>query len=231
MTVEVSRLVDVINNGIESKLIDLHTAMPATVVSFDASSQTVSVQPTFKRVYNDGTVQLLPIINNVPVVFPSADGGSAILSMPVKAGDHVLLVFAQRALDQWLEKGSPQDPIDPRKFNLTDAICIPGMFPKTKKSARVSTNSVRLEYQGAKIELFPDGKVTVGDGTAQFEITSSGKIKIGVGGTDLLQLLSDTLQAISVLTVTCAAPASPSSPPINVASFTALKSQVDSIKG
>ena len=39
---------------IESKLMDVHTALPAIIISFDADTRTVTAQPTVQRVFSEG---------------------------------------------------------------------------------------------------------------------------------------------------------------------------------
>lgn len=71
-------------------------------------------------------------------------------------------------------------------------------------------------------------KVLVEVENTRVEVTSAG-VKIQRGGDDLKSLLGDLLAAIKALTVTCAAPGSPSSVPINIASFISLESRVNAL--
>lgn len=52
---------------------------------------------------------------------------------------------------------------------------------------------------------------------------------ISRGGDSLAAVLTDLITQLSVLTVTCTAPGSPSSPPINTAAITALQTRINSI--
>ncbi len=63
------------------------------------------------------------------------------------------------------------------------------------------------------------------------------KVHLGPDGNNLLKLISDTMaqvstamQQIALLTVTCTAPGSPSSVPVNAAAFATVKASVDSLK-
>lgn len=64
--------------------------------------------------------------------------------------------------------------------------------------------------------------------TSLLEMDEDG-VKIQRGADDLKSVLSDLLSALEVLTVTCAAPGSPSTPPVNLASFTTLKTRVNNL--
>ena len=135
----------------------IHVALPARVESYDSVKQVVSVQPLTKEVSQDESgsplVESLPIVNNVPVVFPGAGGYQ--LRFPVTVGDEVLLIFTDRSIDQWKSQGGEVDPIDLRRHNLTDAIAIPGLHNLTQNKLQA-------------IDVISDGTVKLGSGAAQF---------------------------------------------------------------
>ncbi len=122
-----SSLTEVLRAAVDEGLSGVHTSIPARIESYDHNEQRASVLPLIKQKYRDGTVQSMPIIDRVPVIFPSSEGFS--MTFPLKPGDTVLLVFSERSLENWLVKGGEQEPGDPRKFDLTDAIAIPGIKP------------------------------------------------------------------------------------------------------
>ena len=76
---------------------EVNTIMPGSVVSYDSATATAQIQPANKIVFEDGTSQLAPIIQDVPVFFPGGAGGG--LTWPVAAGDFCLILCAQRSLD------------------------------------------------------------------------------------------------------------------------------------
>jgi hypothetical protein len=105
-----------------------HFCMPAQVVTFDAAFQTVSVQPALKTLAQGETIaSLLPIIEDVPVVFPG--GGGFFVTFDILPGSYVLLVFAERSIESWADLGGIGDPQSTRKCDLSDAIAIPGLLP------------------------------------------------------------------------------------------------------
>jgi len=114
----------------ESLFSTKHFAMPGQVVSFDPALQTVSVQPSLKVLLQGNPVpQLLPIIEDVPVVFPG--GGNFFVTFDILPGHTVLLVFAERSIANWQNLGGIADPQSVRKNHLSDAIAIPGILPTT----------------------------------------------------------------------------------------------------
>lgn len=112
---------------INSFLKDVHTVMPGQVTSFDASRKSVSIQPSLQRKYEGQDPINLPIIEDVPVVYP---GSSAFgLTFPIEVGDTVVLLFCERALASWLDAGGIVDPQVARMHDLSDAIALPHIDP------------------------------------------------------------------------------------------------------
>lgn len=123
-------LAEVIRRAVERGTARIHTSIPGRVLSYDAGSQTATVQPVIRSRFRDADGEILtylpPQIANVPVAFPS--GGGCSITWPLNSGDPVLLVFAERSTDEWRSrKGNDHEPTDPRRFDLSDAIAIPGV--------------------------------------------------------------------------------------------------------
>jgi hypothetical protein len=123
-------LAEVIRFAIQRQLSSLRFSMPARIESYDATKQSVSVQPLIKQAYEDEEgerqVERLPVISNVPVCFPRAGGYR--VTFPVAVGDTCLLVFSDASLDIWLSQGGEVDPLDDRRNALSDAIAILGLY-------------------------------------------------------------------------------------------------------
>lgn len=204
MSGEIPDLAQLLRDAIDSKLIDTHVSLPATVVSFSSSNQTASVQPSLKTKLANAQVVPMPIIQNVPVVYPRcAQGG---VTFPLSRGDQVHLVFSERSLDVWKSKGGTVDPQEARKFHLSDAVCYPGLFsPKLPQSGF----PVGLEV------LWGNSKISLGEG---------GNFKFAGATEELMTILSDTLLACSQIE-------NSSGVTFNAAAFVALKARLDAIKG
>ena len=160
---------DMISNGIAG----IHTACPATIVSFDAGTCVASVKPTMTYYKSDGTTLDYPVIIGVPVFMPKA--GSSQITYPVKAGDSCLLVFAERSIDEWMGKGN-SDNHDPRRYDLTDAFCFVGMCP----AQSISADNVEVINGGTKISLTPSNTINVvGNINVQGTIICTGDVQGG----------------------------------------------------
>lgn len=200
---------DVLRGFIDARLADIHTCLPGRIEKYDHTKQKASVKPLIKKQYRDGEVQSLPVIVNVPVVWPRSGGAS--LTFPVQAGDGVLLLFTERAMERWLSSGGEAVPGDPRKFDLSDAIAIPGLVPFTEGSLSENNEDVLLVHNDAKLKIDASGKLALGNSQAELlDIVDQ-----------LLQLLIDSRTATSIglqpLTV--------------VPQITQLRNTLNSIKG
>lgn len=139
-------IAEVIRRAVEARLVDVHTAIPARVTRYDATTCVVDAAPLVRapETAEDGTVTYtaLPVVTNVPVAFPGAGGFR--VTFPVAVGDTVLLVFTEASLDRWMQFGGEVDPEDPRRFALSDAIAIPGVRPAAQAVA-AATDAVVVE--------------------------------------------------------------------------------------
>lgn len=121
---------EVIRAALDARAANVHTALPASVISYDSAAQTVNVQPLVKRVVQDfeeglELVESLPQIPNVPVAFPRSGGDW--ITFPIAAGDTGLLVFCERSIDTWRATNRESDPGSVRMHNLSDAVFLPGL--------------------------------------------------------------------------------------------------------
>lgn len=148
-----------IMQAFRNRLAELQTCMPAQVVSYNFKKQMAVVQPTINRRYADGQIAKFPVINNVPVIFPRSGGAS--LTFPVRKGDTVLLVFASRSIDTWLNKGGIVNQDDNRMHSINDAIAIPGLMSFNLTSKAKNNTDVLLTYKGAEVEILENGQINL----------------------------------------------------------------------
>lgn len=216
-----------IQAAIHSMLLQTNTAIPATVESYTPATGLINAQPSIKRKYvKDGEVVNLPIINNIPVVFPRA--GQAALTFPLKKGDNVLLIFSQRSIERWKLTGGIVEAGDPRHHDLSDAFAIPGGYAQAQPLVGVDADNVVLQNSAiSKITVKTDG-VEIATGAGKFTVDKTGKVSLGNGAIELLDLLDKLIDALLVQTHPTGV--GPSGPPINAADFAALKVQLGLIK-
>lgn len=159
---------------IDNKLMDVHTALPAIIISFDPEKRTVSAQPAIQRVFSEGEGKAgadnLPPCVDVPVVFPT--GGGYEITFPINKGDECLLMFAERCIDSWFETGQPSEPADFRQHDLSDAFAIVGVRSLANIQP-VWTEGVELHGNGNHVRI-DDSSVELGAGGATLKLTASG---------------------------------------------------------
>lgn len=157
-------LTELLETFLANKLADMHICMPAKIVTYDFKTQKAAVQPALNQKYNDGEIVKLPIIHNVPVIHSSSGGAS--ITFPVLKDDNVLLVFCERSLEEWLNKGEQITPDDPRQNHLTDAIAILGFRSFNQVSPAENNTDLLMSYSGSKVRLKPNGVLEIESKTA-----------------------------------------------------------------
>ncbi len=198
---------DIIFSAIKSVISGMHTCLPGRIGSYDYTTQKASVLPLLRDVYSDNQEIDMPVIIDVPVMFPAI--GSVGLTFPVNPGDGVLLVFAERSIDKWLSKGGVVTPDDPRRFDLSDAIAIVGLDPFTETSQADNNDDVTLMNGDAKLKLQTGGKVALGNST-----------------NELLALIEDLIGEIQAITIAAGVVT-----PASIALLEVVKAKITAIKG
>ena len=163
----------IIKGWMDSRVSNIHTAMPGRVVSYDPSTNRASVQPNGYYKSEDGRNIQYPIIHNVPIQFPMGQGGTAGITFPINAGDGCLLVFSETQNDDFLG-GNKGDSEDSRRHSLNDAIAIPGVYAGAAPS-NVSHPGDVCVFKGGTILRISDGSVEIMGAT----LTVSGDV---IGG-------------------------------------------------
>lgn len=113
---------------IRQHLLNLHTAMPARIVSYDEAEKRATIQPLHMTKEVGRPPQELPVVQNVPVLTQRfrMEGGEPREYVPVyQPGDIVFVAFSERALDAVLAGGGrPVLPDSGRHHSLNDAVIL-----------------------------------------------------------------------------------------------------------
>jgi hypothetical protein len=131
--------------AMEGRLVSLWTAIPGIIQSVDFSTMSCVVQPSVQEIVIDqNQVQKpisLPLLLDVPLVFPS--GGGFTITFPVVKNDEVLILFSARCIDNWWQNGGIQQSPEARMHDLSDAFAIPG--PKSLPNVIPSISSSKFQ--------------------------------------------------------------------------------------
>ena len=201
------------NMQFDRKAADIHTSIPAIIQSVDYANQVVSAIPAIQIKIVDPNTKLVryinrPLITNIPMALAWSEGLGLGTTMPYRTGDKCTLIFAERALDNFLITGEISPPADGptpdtctiRCFDETDAMCFPGIITKAKipnyspdaveirnadKSSLFSLSNTSLTMkQGGVSIVLANGKINmVGDIEHTGNQTTSGTI---TGQTDVV---------------------------------------------
>lgn len=189
----------------------------ATIQSFDSTDQTVTASINYKKTYlqagSDGVYQPVlvdyPLLIDVPAIILS--GGPANITFPIRSGDTCLILFNDRDIDNWFESGQIGPVASNRLHSFSDGIALIGL--------RSSHNSLSTYDETRAVFSWNQTMVAV----------SANKVKIANAVESLNTILQDLMTQIEALTVTCALPGDPSSPPINAAAFAAIATRLGAL--
>jgi len=190
----------------DHEISNIHTALPGHIVKYDPVLQKADVKPDIKKKYYNGYSQDMPIISNVPIVFPRSS--KAFIKFPLEPNDGLLLIFSERSLERWLSLGGTVEPGNNRKFDISDCIAIPGAFSFAQPIPDSSNNLV-VKYNDASYVINNDNKIAAGNSAEEL--------------LDLIVTLLDTIKSITY--------GGNALDPGGVAQIDALKTRFDTIKG
>ena len=125
----------------------IFTALPGIYHAPGKDKQTANVKAAIKGKVSDQkggwTDKEMPLLINLPIVWPG--GGGFQLTFPLSEGDEGLIVFAQRCIDAWWERGGVQPQAEMRMHDISDGFFIPAMLSQSKApSTAASTSTVQL---------------------------------------------------------------------------------------
>jgi len=133
---------NVVRAVLDARIADVHTALPAKVISYDATNQVADVQPLVKDVYEDAAGVLrtrsYPTIPSVPVAF--LRGGGYFVSLPLSEGDTGMLIFCELPIDRWRSTGQESHPVNARRHGVGNAVFYPGVSPRAKALAEAGVD-------------------------------------------------------------------------------------------
>lgn len=216
---------DIIDAKISSFLAHLSSNVPARVIEYDATTQSMSVQPLLNNKYDDGVIMEPPVILDVPVLFIS--GGGGLLSFPIQIGDLVLLCVSQQDIDSWKHgQGGLVTPRSNRRMDLSDAIAIAGLHTLNNNLAPSATD-VELKFKGSSIRIAPSGDITVEVTTGQnvnviaptVNVTAT---DVNVNSTTITATTSSATISTDSLLANCTASASVVAPTIGLTGATTI---------
>jgi len=197
-------LAEIIRSALDARLLDVNVSCVARVEKFTPGPPgppVVDAMPVIRRALLDteGTIthEELPVIPNIPVIYPRGSGDVYAITWPLAKGDHVMLLFSSQAFSQWRETGDISDPGDLRLHSLGNPVAIPGI--------------------GAKDTILPL------DSSAM--VVKAPEVKVGAAATEFVVLADKLVTAFNSHTHPTAGAGPPSTPstPITSGNIAATK--------
>lgn len=140
----------------------IHTALPARVVSFNAADQTVSIELMIEQIDYKGNQLALPPLVDVPVKMFA--WGQFMITAEPQQGDEGLATFCERCIDGWWESGRKSVPMDIRFHDLSDAF-FDGGYRSKPKALTITPNCLNIAGESNYIRLKSDGTIEISGAT------------------------------------------------------------------
>lgn len=172
--------VEAVRAAMEGALAETRTAMPGIVQSYSPKAMTVTVQPGIRGRIElpDGSTKSvnLPLLVDVPVVFPS--GGGFTCTFPIHPGDEALVVIADRCIDAWWQSGGVGEPLEMRMHDLSDGFAFVGPRSQARVLPDVDAENVQLRTDDgrAAVTMMPDYTIRAHNPAARVTMTPGGEI-------------------------------------------------------
>ena len=169
-----SQLPSALDFWLEQRLKQLHVATPAIVESYDAPTKRAKVVPAIRLLMTDGKeLRQAPIVD-VPVVHTGGGGLAAVV--PLKPGDKVFLVFAQRGVRQFKRLWAEACPEIDSLFDRRDAFAFP--MGTAKDIAPVDEDALVLQTEdGTDYVALKKGSIVL-ETTGTITLRSGGDVLV-----------------------------------------------------
>lgn len=163
----------ILKNFFSDRMSEMNFCLPARIDNVQNLKEgRVDVKPLYIPRYLDNTYSELPVVRNVPIIFPSSNESGTVF--PVRQGDTVLLVFAQCNIDNF--KGGSVEPystVFDRSFDINDAIALVGFSPFNLNP--INTDKHKKDYDLGDVSTFNNlGR----DNENKINVKKDGTIKI-----------------------------------------------------
>lgn len=224
---------DVLREILDARAAEIHTALPARVIRYDAARQTVDVQPMIRDVHHtvDGALRTrsMPTLPAVPVVF--IRGGAYFVTVPLAEGDTGMLVFSELPIDRWRSTGQEAHPVNARRHGLGNAVFFPGVRPRAQALAApgIADHLVLGAEGGCQVHVEPDA-VRLGSAAASDPVPLESKLQAELvrikADITALRIAVSTALGVAIATATTAG-ATPQTGAAVAALLSSVKTVVD----
>ena len=157
--------VEIIRSAIRARLADVRTSVPGLVVSYDAATQTCTAKLAVNLPTTNGVPEEVKPLADVPVCWPR--GGGYFVTMPLHAGDPLLLVFCEADFSAWRESGEVSDPVQERRHGLY-CYAIPGGCDDAHALASAAADHMVVGKDDGPVIRIKDSGIELGAAASDF---------------------------------------------------------------
>lgn len=175
---EQSRIASMLRGFVDDMLYDVQTNIPAVVTSVNYGNGTLSAIPLIKTKKKGGQMYEEPMVPDVPILTAAGNTGKAKMTFPIKVGDKVVLIMANRdtgtllnssggsIVEPEMDKPLGWYPIGAHACLFVEAdandIDPENIIIKNDKAKFTITNSsTKIETAGGSAELKASGELNV----------------------------------------------------------------------
>jgi hypothetical protein len=168
--------------AIDTALRNTYVCCPGIIDSFDPVIQTATIQPAIRQQSIDAegnkVTKKLPLLINVPVIFPESGGFS--LTFPVKKGDECLVLFADRNFESWQDQGGIQEQPSVRIHDISDGLAIIGFNSKPNVIQNFNNDKMQMRNSDASaiVEMDESGNISSINDNGFIKLQSDGTVDI-----------------------------------------------------
>ena len=169
-----STLESAIKTGVNTGLLGARVAYPAFVNAFDAAKQVITAQVAIMQI-EDGVHKEISLLVEVPILIPTVNNYH--ITLPIKEGDEVLCVFADRCIDAWLVSGEISQQNVHRVHNINDGFAIIGVnsYPNVIPNYNTDNLELRNTARDQYMSMQPDGIINI-DTTNDINVNTAATI-------------------------------------------------------
>ena len=160
---------------------NLNTGLPGVIHEVqDYKKKMISVKPLIKKRINKDLFIEIPIINNVPVIYPESD--TWMIKPPLAKGMKVWLVFSQLSMDNFLSSGDESLPDEMGNFSLSDAVAFLGFRDFKNDNPLIDNNDdFEIIFNSNKIVIKKDNSIILQNENGTIKLNSNGQVDINNG--------------------------------------------------
>jgi len=141
----------------------VYSLLPATVIAVDYSVPSVDVRPSIYNKNSNGDVVRIADVLDVPLFVLSADGGNKRITLPVKVGDRVSVLFSDSDTTNVMTNKTDDAIVTFSDPNQMFPLCaLAGFFTPASPRA-IDAENIVLEHGSTKMTLKSDKVVIDAD--------------------------------------------------------------------